>query len=288
MSLANGTLISVCKLDSKQRTPFMAMPYRDISCGEAYVSPRFEKFITHYVSVHRKADPLGPPMIYPRAETGFVFSSQDNGVQRAYFIGPRSETRAGEYVHNGCTYFNVHFTWAGINALLPMAQNELTDKSYDLKDVFPRWADELTDRMFSAASVAEKINVFERFLGEHLDSSKALQNDYIRGLSSMSLGEKYRKYLKFIKNSSYNERHTRRLFLQYAGVSPKRFIQTARCENALSLMAASPNRSLTDIAYALDYCDQTHFIKEFKSIFNTTPSQFIKEFISKKIAARHS
>ena len=55
------------------------------------------------------------------------------------------------------------------------------------------------------------------------------------------------------------------------GMSPSQYAKVIRINNAFKLKETSEKSTLTQIAYQLGYFDQSHFIKDFKSITNFTP-----------------
>lgn len=71
----------------------------------------------------------------------------------------------------------------------------------------------------------------------------------------------------------YSERHVRRIFNEWLGMSIESFVQYKRYLKALHLVHQS-NLSLTQIAHDSGYYDQSHFIREFKSYTNLTPKEY--------------
>lgn len=256
------------------------MPYRGISYGKAVTpSDDFNGTISHYLHVMRDKNAPYPAILYPSADTYFVFCRENNDQHRSFFVGQRSFPRIGEYVTDNTEYFVVGLSQAGSYAFLPLDQSELTDKSFPLDDIFPKWAVELTRKINLAGGFNTKVRIFESFLQSHFDKLNFSENDSAKELKHLSVAGDYNQYVKHLKGINYTERHRRRLFLKYTGVAPKKFLQIIRCQSALKMMSAKPDQSLTDIAYNLDYYDQAHFINEFKTLYETTPLQFIKDFM---------
>jgi AraC-like DNA-binding protein len=50
-----------------------------------------------------------------------------------------------------------------------------------------------------------------------------------------------------------------------------------RFEKALSLIRSNSFDNLSDIAYHLDFTDQSHFIKDFKEFSGFTPKVFLSQ-----------
>lgn len=77
------------------------------------------------------------------------------------------------------------------------------------------------------------------------------------------------------KNANLSESHYRKLFRETIGLSPREYSKIIRVNNAIHYLKKYRTDSLTKAALALDYFDQSHFIKEFKSVINLTPSTFL-------------
>lgn len=254
------------------------MPFRDILYGTA-AKPlaRFARLIYHYSNVHRCKNSLLEPTIYPTSDTYLVFSRTPSNC-RGYLAGPRTFPRAGEYVTDDTNFFVVSLSYAGSYALLPVAQNELTDKSFPLEDVFPQWGKNLTQQICRAANIEDKVLIFEDFLKSHYEKLAPVHPEFAQAIEKLSAVSDLENYFERIKSIGYSERQLRRIFLKYTGVTPHKFSRIVRCQTAIKYMVSSPGASLTDIAHDLNYFDQTHFTKEFKTFYALTPTQFIKEF----------
>jgi AraC-like DNA-binding protein len=73
-----------------------------------------------------------------------------------------------------------------------------------------------------------------------------------------------------------SERHLERRFKISVGVSLKKFQRIVKFEKALQLLGDAKYNDLTAIAYQLNYTDQSHFIKDFRTFSGMTPYKFIK------------
>ena len=65
-----------------------------------------------------------------------------------------------------------------------------------------------------------------------------------------------------------------RQFTEKVGVPPKLFARFKRFHNALSLINSQIPQSWSNIVYNCGYFDQAHFIKEFKTFTNNSPSEY--------------
>jgi len=76
-------------------------------------------------------------------------------------------------------------------------------------------------------------------------------------------------------NISY--RHFRRKFIEETGFTPKHFQKLARFHATLKPLLIGKEKKYLSAALGNGYFDQTHFIKEFRSFTNTTPTDFLQE-----------
>ena len=65
-----------------------------------------------------------------------------------------------------------------------------------------------------------------------------------------------------------------RRFRKTVGASPRKFASIVRMRHVLRLQRAGG--SLTEIAHRAGYCDQSHFIKDFKSFTGLAPESFFE------------
>lgn len=66
-----------------------------------------------------------------------------------------------------------------------------------------------------------------------------------------------------------------RVFSEQVGTNPKEFSRIIPFQRALHLLETEPQLSLTELAYACGYFDQSHMIKEFKALSGYTPGGYL-------------
>jgi AraC-like DNA-binding protein len=70
--------------------------------------------------------------------------------------------------------------------------------------------------------------------------------------------------------------HLSREFSRYFGTSLGNYIRIIKVNQAFSLIALN-QLSMTEICYICGFYDQSHFITNFKQVYRTTPSKFLKK-----------
>lgn len=69
--------------------------------------------------------------------------------------------------------------------------------------------------------------------------------------------------------------HLSREFHRYFGTTLGRYVRQLKLNKAIVLISTT-NCTMTEICYQCGYYDQSHFISNFKSIYNSTPTEFLK------------
>ena len=70
-----------------------------------------------------------------------------------------------------------------------------------------------------------------------------------------------------------NKDYLGRIFKNHIGETPLKYHNYVRCEHARQLLETN-NISVSDISWKVGYQTESHFIKVFKSFYNTTPLQY--------------
>lgn len=76
--------------------------------------------------------------------------------------------------------------------------------------------------------------------------------------------------------SRISSRQLQRKFSQQLGMTPKRYCRILRVKRASLLLLKDYNCQLLlkDLAYSLNYYDQSHFLKDFRTVAGVSPSHF--------------
>jgi AraC-like DNA-binding protein len=83
------------------------------------------------------------------------------------------------------------------------------------------------------------------------------------------------KYL--LKNLHISVRQFEKRFTDTVGVSPLSYIRVRRFNEAIRLMKTGQFDKLTDVAHALNFYDQSHFIRDLKEFSGITPKSILQK-----------
>ena len=74
---------------------------------------------------------------------------------------------------------------------------------------------------------------------------------------------------------NYSDRHIRREFKRFIGISPRCFSRIVRLQSALKEIQENKKKSMVDIALEHGFYDHSHFTHEFKEFYGKPPSKII-------------
>ncbi|HEV8578933.1 MAG TPA: helix-turn-helix domain-containing protein [Thermoanaerobaculia bacterium] len=165
------------------------------------------------------------------------------------------------------------FTATGAAALLRQPLEELANATADLDAVLGGSAglDRLHEQLAEAASHEERIRLVEDLLLAQAGDARpdplvAAAVGLIERRQAMMRIEELARRIGL--SQSALERRFRRL----VGSSPRKFASLVRLRNVVRLREAGGD--LTTIAHAAGYCDQPHFIKDFKRFTGLAPGSY--------------
>jgi AraC-like DNA-binding protein len=144
-------------------------------------------------------------------------------------------------------------------------------------------ANELESRLLAATSDDERI----RLLGHFLTAKKEQTNlrdelvelmlAYIQThIAAISVKE-------LLAAFPISERQLQKRFARAVGMPPQLYIRVRRVNEALRMMHSGQYERLSDVAYALNYYDQSHFIRDMKLFSWVSPKH-----IAMKVSEFHS
>ncbi|RYD72891.1 MAG: AraC family transcriptional regulator [Sphingobacteriales bacterium] len=169
-----------------------------------------------------------------------------------------------------CILFNP----SSLRAFTKNPYNSLLSSDSVFQEIFGVKSNHIIDSIFAINDLALRAEILERVLLNNLKNevSPKLQ-EAIFLISDLKVNSMSIATLK--NRLKVSEVTLFRLFTNHLGQNPKSYLRTIRFRNALTDIIHS-KRSLSNIAYAHDFFDQAHFIKDFKNFSGNAPKELIK------------
>ena len=168
----------------------------------------------------------------------------------------------------------VSFYPAAIMDLLGLEAVDLTDKFPAFNTNASRYlSEELTDLVSHQQRIALITHYFSARLG------RVRPQTFLTPGAVNRIGKKDDDSTihELVKTFKISERQLERRFRAVVGFGPKQFLRITRFEKGVDLIHQDQHSNLSDIAFELNYADQSHFIREFKEFSGYTPKQFANQ-----------
>jgi len=165
-----------------------------------------------------------------------------------------------------------------LKTLLGLDAAELTHQLVDLREFS---SGELNDQLFEASGEQARLDLLTGFLLARQRRVKSGDELVREGLSYLHRNIHSVNVRSLIEHLGISQRQFERRFTQSVGLSPQFYIRIRRFMEALKLMKSGKFERLTDVAQALNYYDQSHFIRDVREFSGVSPkdiSQRVDDF----------
>ncbi|BBH23037.1 AraC family transcriptional regulator [Paenibacillus baekrokdamisoli] len=173
--------------------------------------------------------------------------------------------------------FGAKFKPGGFYPFIKRPVSQLMNNPMNVKDIFDIDASTLEKMILSQEEEGTMVELAERFIQQKLperDSNIILVNQVIDRIIE---DQEITKVDHICQRFKMNKRKLQRLFDQYVGVSPKWVIKLYRLQHAAGQMDTDHNHDWLKLSMDLGYYDQSHFIKDFKTIIGKTPDEYVRQ-----------
>lgn len=194
-----------------------------------------------------------------------VFVAADDAGIQGTFRGKRIYKASGTGRVFGARFLPGAFRkfWSG-------ELSNLQDQVLPIQDVFSN-ADVTALRVEDDDLAIERLTALLRDVGAQPDDNVALIN---RIIAATEAENGPRTVSDVAKAFGRSERWVQQLFRDYIGVGLKWLLQRQRLLAAAAMIRTIDNPDWADIAYALGYASQQHFITDFRNVLGETPVQY--------------
>lgn len=148
-------------------------------------------------------------------------------------------------------------------------------------------AQNLESQLLQAKEENEQIQLLAKFVSSKINNSRLKRDELIeQSLEFIQENIGSITVEKLLEHSGISERQLQRRFRENVGVSPQWYIRVRRFNKAMELMSTGHYERLADVAYKLNFHDQSHFIRDIKAFSGITPTgltQKVEEFFHDQV-----
>jgi AraC-like DNA-binding protein len=198
-----------------------------------------------------------------------VFNEKGRPIRTCFLFG--QVTQPGRYfVRPEFSIAGVKFHPHGIHRLFGIPAMRLTNKRTRLKEI---GGEELESILLSEDNAMVGLGQLEAYLLSRLPLQTGKEFRLFQALSQLHSHPELYSVTDLTDLLGISTRQLERKFNQVIGVSPSYYLRVMRFQKALVLIRSGEFSKYSDIAYALNYTDQSHFIKEVKHFSGMSPKK---------------
>jgi len=169
----------------------------------------------------------------------------------------------------------VRFHARGAYRFLPTPLRAVTAAVVELDNVLGKRANDLTERIGLARTMASRVKIVEEALLAWLQRNNQHDSAVDRSLDLLALSGGQVRVAQLAAEIGLTSRQFSRRFENAVGMSPKEFARVKRFLKGVRSLRENPGNSLTDTALECGYFDQAHFNHDFRTFAGMTPREFL-------------
>lgn len=173
-------------------------------------------------------------------------------------------------------FIAVRFRSGAFRHFCSFSFSELNNHFLSVQDIWGKDGRQLTEKLSNELSTDLRIDMLNAFFLKQLE--KHGKNNQVLD-SSISYIYKHFENVAIhtlATNLNISLRHFERLFKEEFGISPKKFQRISRFQSTLKEMLLFSNDDYMQAAVNNGYYDQSHFIKECKTLSGMSPLELLK------------
>lgn len=173
--------------------------------------------------------------------------------------------------------FGIKFRPGAFYPFVKVPVHEFTERTIPAQQIFSEDFAQLESAIRSLDDQVRMVVLAEDFLRKRLpehDEAVVL----LKGIVDSVMADGTIRTVEDIASRFHcSERMLQRLFRKYVGISPKWVIQRYRLLEVADQLANGHPHSWPQLAIELGYYDQSHFIRDFKSIVGLSPEEYVRK-----------
>jgi AraC-like DNA-binding protein len=194
-------------------------------------------------------------------------SRSNTHVPTLFLYGPGIEPGVMNYRKGAWTTVQVILKPHALKTLLGIDATALKG-TVDLHEFT---TEDLNSQLLEARNGQARIGILTDFLLSRFEQVKARDTLIEESLRLIRAHGGAITVKSLLEHLNISERQFERRFSQTVGVSPQAYIRVKRFNEAVRLIKSRRYQRLTDVAYALNYHDQSHLIHEINAFSGMTP-----------------
>ncbi|WP_196887421.1 helix-turn-helix domain-containing protein [Aureivirga sp. CE67] len=241
------------------------------------------KYIDRFYIVEKTMDsPFELPLIFPGTGLELLFHLNESltfkgeKLSKIHTVCPRKifnfdKTKTLNFV-------SIRFKSGAFRHFTSVDFSDLNDHFLSAMDLWGKDGEELLEQLKNKTEKGEIIKIFEQFLIEVFEKNHQVKNDkWDEIIDDLYYNFNKHSIKDFAEKYSLSLRQFERNFKKQFGLTAKEFQKIARFQYVTKQILFSKKSDYLFTILDNGYFDQSHFIKEFKTLTTKTPKEYFKD-----------
>lgn len=227
--------------------------------------------------------------VFPKGIPGIVFHNQNGNSAiesiemlsgrkvsppTLFLYGPVVESSVMSFGRGSYTVIQVVLKPHALKALFGINALVLKDTSAELNEFS---SENINEQLINTHCAQDQADLLINFLVSQLQPPKMRDDLVERSLCLIHNNVRTMTVRTLLEQLDISERQFERRFSQTVGISPYSYIRVRRFNEAIRMVKTRQCDTLTEIAYALNFHDQSHFIRDIKAFTGITPKSLAQK-----------
>lgn len=174
------------------------------------------------------------------------------------------------------TVFGMKFAAGGFRPFLGRAAGALANRSLSAHELFGAGIDTIVPAIPACANLAAMAALVEPLLLARAPPPDPLAAQARALVMQTATDRELLRAEQLAERAGMGLRALQRLFRDYVGASPKWVVQRYRLHEAVAQLQAAHMPDWAELALALGYYDQAHFIRDFRRLVGCAPADYAR------------
>jgi len=198
-------------------------------------------------------------------------------------VGNQSHGRVELFLSGVVRTFTAIFRPTGFYRLFGTPMAEFMGSGFDAQSVLGRGPELLAERLADARSFEQMCSTADAYFSALSQRLSPIVSDRVFERALASAKRTNWTVDALAAEVGLSTRHLERRFVDSVGTSPKRFLRVERLQLALDLRSRRPDWTWGEVAMEAGYFDQTHLVRDFKSLYGASPSNLAPAIEARKL-----
>lgn len=232
-----------------------------------------------YVFEKSNSDDFELPSVLPGTGLELLFyldkplSVNNKMLPKAHTVCPRKILNFDK--ENNVLFLSVRFKSGTFRHFTSIPFSELNDNYFSIQQIWKEKGRNLMSKLENTTEIQNKIKAIESFLSNSFDEYHNSENDKW----DLIMDELYYNFdnntiEKLSQKANLSLRQFERGFKSQFGITAKEFQKITRFQEVIKKILLNKNPDYLETVLDIGYFDQSHFIKEFRSLTKKTPSEY--------------